>query len=124
MQESPLVWKARDDVYLHCDIILRRETFESHVLNEKNRLELIGEEDTIRGVVENPNYIFQDEDYESRIHYGGARILKCFSYPHWISVVVETAENPPVVCTILHSRKMPKLEVLYDGNTRANAPEL
>lgn len=108
LENPPLVWTTEDDNLLNDSVQLKESTYVGHVINERHRRELIGEEETIRGVVTSPNFITRDNNHDDRIHYLGLRFLKSqTSIMQWIDVCVDTSVSPADVCTIINQRKTP-----------------
>lgn len=116
--DKPLVWKTRDIHYLNDDVQLKQATLDIHVINDKNRKELIGEEETLRSVVTEPSYIWKDKKHDTRINYGGVRRLTGSSKLRWIKITVDTAENPADICTVIAQSRLENFDekdTLYDS---------
>jgi hypothetical protein len=116
--DRPLVWITQDTHHLKNDVQLKQATYDIHVINEGKRKELVGEENTLKAVVENPTYIWKDRNHNTRIHYGGIRRLMGNSKTRWINITVDTAENPPDVCTIISQSRPNNIDeedLIYDS---------
>lgn len=119
---SDLVWTAQSP--LGQSVNFKQSTFQKHIIEEKKRKEFVGEENTLKDVVEHPRFIVPDKDYTDTRHvYGDVRYIAALDGYYWVQVIVDYSTQPSDVATAIACRKIPTLEtgnIIYDAQAKTD----
>jgi len=115
---TPLVWITKD--YESIEAQFKEHTFYIHVLGEKQRLEFIGEENTLKRIVEQPRFVLHDKDKPDRIVCVDLCYLPKLNGIYWVGVYIEKDRRPRDVATVIATRKIPKTGGIIYDSTKAS----
>lgn len=86
---------------------LKQTTWDGHIVGgDHNRVELVGQENVIRGIIEDPSYIVPDPSSASKQRYYDLRHLSTNNKIKPIMVVVDHSTSTGDVCTALVISRM------------------
>jgi len=123
IETSPgIVWEAQSP--LGQAVTLKQHTLYTHIIQDRKRTEFIGEENTLKDVVEHPRYVIPDKDYKDTRHvYCDLRYISALDSIYWVQVVVDHSIQPNDVATAIACRTIPRLEtenIYYDSQTKTD----
>ena len=113
---SDVMWKVTNP--FGQEVQLKRSTYNTHILNDNNRIELENDE-IIKSTIEKPRIIRLDKDFQdTRSIYFDIQHIEALHDVYFVKVVVDYTCVPQDVVTALICRKLAKSEtgsVIYDS---------
>lgn len=124
----PLQWSTYD--IFNRPIHLKQSTFNDHIMDENQRREFLGEENTLKSIIESPRFICQDKEYSTREHYIDMCDLPELSGVYGVTIIVDHQYSPGDVVTAFAFKNIKKQinstgGIIYDSrktDERSSSP--